>query len=80
MPKRALYPQTKRHIAIRDDDWDYLEMLHGRRGGMSRMGVTAIVRNIVHAAVEGFKQQALAGAGVPKGKPITVDSVTSGDE
>ena len=58
MSRRSLYPQTARHIPIRDDDWSYLSQMFDRTGGVHRIGVSIAIRSIIHAYVERLRANA----------------------
>lgn len=56
MTKRSTLPQTRRHILVFDEDWELLQRLYGE-GSESRLGVSAAVREIVHAKCQQLRQQ-----------------------
>ena len=56
MSKRAEMPQTRRHVLIFDEDWDWLESNYGRYSS-SRIGTGVAVRKILHSHIRALKQQ-----------------------
>jgi hypothetical protein len=54
MSKRSLFPQSRRHIWVYDKDWAFLDAHFGDQSE-SKMGVGAMVREIVHNYVERLK-------------------------
>jgi len=52
--KRSLFPQSRRHIWVYDKDWAFLDSHFGDTSE-SRMGVGAMVREIVHNYCERLK-------------------------
>lgn len=47
-------PQTRRHVLIFDEDWEYLTESYGARG-LKPIGVSAAIRKIIHAKVLGLR-------------------------
>jgi hypothetical protein len=56
MSKKVELPQTRRHILIFDEDWEYLTESYGA-GGAKPIGVSAAIRKIVHAKVLGLRDR-----------------------
>lgn len=54
MSKRAERPQSRRHILVFDEDWEYLDKLYGPQG-LKRIGVGPAIRQIIHAKVKALK-------------------------
>ncbi len=54
MSKKVELPQTRRHILIFDEDWDYLEQNYGANGAKP-IGISAAIRKIIHAKVLGLR-------------------------
>ena len=50
MSKRAIRPQSRRHILVYDEDWKWLETAFGA-SSPGRLGVGPIIRQIVHLYV-----------------------------
>jgi hypothetical protein len=68
--KRSLFPQSRRHIWVYDKDWAFLDAHFGDQSE-SKMGVGAMVREIVHNYVERLKarQQSAEDGRATKGAP-----------
>lgn len=54
MSKRNSLPQSRRHIFVYDEDWDFLVENYGP-GAEKAMGVSTAIRTIIHAKVLGLK-------------------------
>lgn len=50
MSRRARLPQSRRHIFVFDEDWDFLLDAYGP-GTESRLGTSGAIREIIHAKV-----------------------------
>ena len=61
MSKRAVLPQSRRHILIYDEDWDYLDAAYGP-GSQSKYGTSAAIRTFLHAKVLQLKARASEAA------------------
>jgi hypothetical protein len=59
MSKRAELPQSRRHILVFDEDWDFLERAFGI-GSPNRFGVGPAIRQIIHAKVKDMKAKLVA--------------------
>lgn len=56
MSKKAIRPQSKRHLYLFDDDWEFLVSHFGPRGTVTTTGVSEIARAIIHNAVVKMRQ------------------------
>src|ERR1700733_6894468 len=56
MSRRALLPQSRRHVLVFDEDWAWLESAFGVYSP-SRMGPGAAVRQIVHRYVKWLRER-----------------------
>jgi len=56
MSKKVSLPQSRRHLFIYDEDWEYLSKLFGANSPNS-IGVSAAVRAIIHAKVKQLRQR-----------------------
>ena len=59
MAKKALLPQSRRHILVYDEDWEFLEAEYGTDSA-SKIGVSAAVRTIIHGYVVRLRAKATA--------------------
>lgn len=50
MSKKTLLPQSRRHIWVYDEDWDYISSRFGEE-----LGVSKALRNMVHQYVVNLK-------------------------
>lgn len=69
MSKRAEMPQSRHHVLIFDEDWEWLDANCGPYSE-SRMGVGVAIRKIVHYHVRVLRQKAQEAAdrrGAPGG-------------
>ena len=57
MSKKSLLPQTRRHILVYDEDWEFLQANYGP-DSQSKLGVSEAIRKIIHQRVLGLKAQA----------------------
>ena len=48
MTRKAIRPQTSRHVMIYDEDWQYLDELYGRHLGPNAVGTGSAIRELVH--------------------------------
>lgn len=56
MSHRARLPQSRRHVIIFDEDWEFLNSVYGA-GSQSKLGPSAAIREIVHAKVKAIRDQ-----------------------
>lgn len=56
MSKRAEIPQSRHHVLVFDEDWEWLEANYGR-GSPSRIGPGVAVRKLVHAHIRLLRQK-----------------------
>lgn len=59
MSKKSLLPQSRRHIWVYDEDFEYLEKAFGK-DTPSRMGVGPMVREIIHTYVKALRAREAA--------------------
>lgn len=59
MTKRASLPSSRHHVFLYDEDWDFLAANYGPDSA-SRVGVSEVIRAIVHKKVLGLKAEAAA--------------------
>lgn len=81
MSKKAERPQSRHHIMIWDEDWEYLSRRFGRGGEHESLGISGAIRHLIHAKVQGYKlleAQAVDGLGVPTASGTC--SLCEGDE
>lgn len=57
MTRQSDRPQTARHILIYDEDWDMLKHLFDSRTGVKQVGVSAVVKSIIHQYCGRFRQK-----------------------
>lgn len=53
MSKRSDRPQSRRHILVYDEDWEWLE----RHAAIHNLGVGQTIREIVHARVKLMRER-----------------------
>jgi hypothetical protein len=51
MSKKALLPQSRRHVMIYDEDWDWLERHYGQGSPHEKIGISGAVKTLVHKFV-----------------------------
>lgn len=51
MTRRSPLPQSRRHIFIYEEDWEFLDLYFGR-SGIKPIGTSAAIRTILHAFVQ----------------------------
>lgn len=54
MSRKARLPQSRRHIFIFDEDWDFL-LTYYSRSGPTQMGVSVAIREIIHQKILSLK-------------------------
>lgn len=59
MSRKVHLPQSRHHILVYDEDWEFLTENYGPLSP-SQAGVSAIIRLIIHQRVEGLKAKATA--------------------
>jgi hypothetical protein len=52
--KKSLFPQSRRHIFIYDEDWDFLDKWYSKTSPFP-IGVGAACRDIIHQRVQFLK-------------------------
>lgn len=57
MSKKSIRPQSRRHILIYDEDWDWL-MQHFGAGSLHPIGVGPAIRAIIHKHVRDLQARA----------------------
>ena len=57
MTKRLIGSQSRRHVHILDEDWEYLMRMFGRNSS-SRISGSEAIRTIIHAAVKKLRARA----------------------
>lgn len=55
MSKRSILPQTRRHIWLYDEDWEFMLQMWGR-DSPSRVGVSVAIRELIHRRIGQIKQ------------------------
>ena len=60
MSKKPIFPQSRRHIFVYDEDWEFLETHFGLTS-QSRIGTSTTIREIVHKWVKHLKNKQSAG-------------------
>lgn len=55
MSKKSTLPQSRRHILIFDEDWEFLTKIYGPGGAHSEVGISGAIRAVVHQRVLGIK-------------------------
>lgn len=55
MSRKSAIPQSRRHILVFDEDWEYLESQYGRPYGVTPLGTSAAVRLLIHKYVRKLK-------------------------
>lgn len=61
MSKQSPLPQSRHHVLIFDEDWNWLDDNYGPNSP-SRMGVGVAIRKIVHYHVKQIRQKAQEAA------------------
>lgn len=56
MSKKTELPQTRRHVMIFDEDWDFLEKAYGLTS-LNKIGVSTAIRKIIHAKVSLLRER-----------------------
>lgn len=56
--KRSSLPQSRRHIMVYDEDWEWLDRYYGKESD-ARIGTGAAIREIVHSRIKALKQKAI---------------------
>jgi len=54
MSRKARLPQSRRHIFVYDEDWEFLHQAYGP-GTITRLGVSGAIREIIHVKVVSMK-------------------------
>lgn len=56
MSKKALLPQSVHHVYIYDEDWEFLETRFGQRHGIEPVGVSFVLKELVHKQVTSWRE------------------------
>lgn len=59
MAKKHSLPQSRRHIFINDEDWEFLESRFGKSSPTPK-GVGWIIRELIHAKVKQIREREVA--------------------
>lgn len=54
MSRKAILPQSRHHILVFDEDWEFLERHFGNQS-VSRIGTSSAIRTIIHAKCNGLR-------------------------
>lgn len=57
MSKKIERPSSNRHIGIYDEDWEFIQHMYGKPGGLRPLGAANVIRAIVHKRVLELKQR-----------------------
>lgn len=55
MSKKSTLPQSRHHILIYDEDWEYLMRNYGPGSHGSQVGISGAIRAVLHQRVQGMK-------------------------
>ena len=55
MSKKSKLPQSRRHILVYDEDWEYLMRHYGPGSVRSDVGVSRAIREVLHQRVQGLR-------------------------
>lgn len=58
MSKKSVLPQSRHHILIYDEDWEWLERHYGKGSAASQIGTSGAIRAVLHQRVLGMKARA----------------------
>ena len=58
MSRKSVLPQSRHHILIYDEDWDWLEQHYGRGSAHAQVGGSGAIRAVLHQRVLGMKARA----------------------
>ncbi len=58
MSKKSTLPQSRHHIIIFDEDWEWLSQNYGPGSHNSMVGTSGAIRAIIHQRVLGMKAKA----------------------
>jgi len=56
MSKKSRLPQSRRHIEVYDEDWEWLQQHYGKNSA-SKLGVGPACREIIHSKVAQLRQR-----------------------
>lgn len=54
MPRRLVRPQSRHHVFLYDEDWDFISAFYSKRSP-SAFGTSKFVREVVHQRVLAIK-------------------------
>lgn len=75
MSKKSPLPQSRHHILVYDEDWDWLDRHYGRGAANSEVGISGAIKAILHQRVLGMR--ALANKAMDQ---LRDDERPTGDE
>lgn len=55
MSKKTILPQSRRHILLYNEDWEYLETRFGPKG-IKPVGISNVIRALVHRRVLAWRE------------------------
>ncbi len=55
MSKKSTRPQSRHHILIYDEDWEFLSQNYGPGSHNAALGISGAIRGIVHQRVQGMR-------------------------
>ncbi len=58
MSKKSTLPQSRHHILVYDEDWEWLERHYGPGSANAQVGISGAIRAVVHQRVLGMRAKA----------------------
>lgn len=49
--RKAILPQSPHHVYFYDEDWDFLETRFGQPNGIEPVGVSSVLKEMVHKQI-----------------------------
>jgi len=71
MPRRSIYPQSRRHLWLYDDDWRFIERFIAQQ---SRLSPGSWCREVIHKVVQQIREDQTARVELATPEPL-LDSV-----
>lgn len=58
MPRKSPFPQSRRHVQVYDEDWEYLASVYNPENGSAIRGPGHAIREIIHRQVLRIRENA----------------------
>lgn len=79
MPRRTRLPHASHHVSVYDCDWELLMQMFGKQG-RHPVGVSELIREIIHEKCGHFRAQYQGARDASRGRPPDTSHQTPDEE